>query len=91
VTLTHREYLLLECLLHDADEPVPRERLIRYAWPDNEHVDPASVGLAISRLRRKLRAHRAPGRIETVKRVGYRLTLTPPMRSGDTASGHGEQ
>jgi two-component system, OmpR family, response regulator len=73
VLLTHREYLLLECLLYDADAPVMRERLIRYAWPEKESVEPASVNLVVSRLRLKLQSHGLRARIETVNRLGYRL------------------
>jgi two-component system, OmpR family, response regulator len=73
VLLTHREYLLLECLLYDADAPVMRERLIRYAWPEKDSVEPASVNLVVSRLRHKLQSHGLRARIETVNRLGYRL------------------
>ncbi|MFM0150988.1 winged helix-turn-helix domain-containing protein, partial [Paraburkholderia sp. RL18-085-BIA-A] len=52
--LTKREYQLLECLLRQPNMPVPRDQLIRYAWSEKEDVDPASVNLVVSRLRRKL-------------------------------------
>ncbi|WOD13537.1 response regulator transcription factor [Paraburkholderia kirstenboschensis] len=72
--LTKREYQLLECLLRQPDMPVPRDRLIRYAWSEKEDVDPASVNLVVSRLRRKL-AQRFPHvQIGTVSRFGYRIS-----------------
>jgi two-component system OmpR family response regulator len=73
VLLTHREYLLLECLLYDPDAPVMRERLIRYAWPEKDSVEPASVNLVVSRLRQKLQLHGLRARIETINRLGYQL------------------
>ena len=71
--LTPRERLLLECLIRQPDTPVSREQLMRYAWPDNDDVDPASVNHTVSRLRRKLESSELPIRIDTVSRFGYRL------------------
>jgi DNA-binding response OmpR family regulator len=72
--LTKREYQLLECLLRQPNMPVPRDQLIRYAWSEKEDVDPASVNLVVSRLRRKL-AQRFPHvQIETVSRFGYQIS-----------------
>jgi two-component system, OmpR family, response regulator len=71
--VTRREYLLLECLIRQFNAPVPRDQLVRYAWPEVEHVDSSSVNLVVSRLRRKL-AQRLPHvHIETISRYGYQL------------------
>jgi two-component system, OmpR family, response regulator len=75
VLLTKREYLLIECLMRQANAPVAREQLIRYAWADKEDVDPASVNLVVSRLRKKLEAHGVRAKVETVSRFGYQLTV----------------
>jgi DNA-binding response OmpR family regulator len=75
VPLTTREYLLVECLLRHAGAPVAREQLIRYAWPEKGDVEPSSVNLVVSRLRRKFEQHGAKARIETVNRYGYQLDL----------------
>ena len=73
LVVTRREYLLLECLMRQPNAPVPREQLIRYAWPEKDDVDPSSVNLVVSRLRRKL-AQQLPGvHIETVSRYGYQI------------------
>ncbi|WP_395071069.1 response regulator transcription factor [Paraburkholderia silvatlantica] len=73
--LTTREYLLVECLLRHAGAPVAREQLIRYAWPDKADVEPSSVNLVVSRLRRKLASHGAQANVATVSRYGYQLDL----------------
>lgn len=73
--LTTREYQLLDCLLRHRNAPVARDTLIRYAWSEKEDVDPASVNLVVSRLRRKLDAHFAHVRIETISRFGYQISL----------------
>jgi two-component system OmpR family response regulator len=73
VLMTKREYLLIECLLRQANAPVARDQLIRYAWPEKEDVDPSSVNLVVSRLRRKLEMNGFRARVETVSRYGYQL------------------
>ena len=74
LSLTKREYQLLECLLRQENMPVPREQLIRYAWSEKEDVDPASVNLVVSRLRRKLATRFPQVQIETVSRFGYQIS-----------------
>lgn len=73
VSMTKREYLLIECLLRQANAPVARDQLIRYAWPDKENVDSSSVNLVVLRLRRKLETNGIGASVETVSRSGYQL------------------
>lgn len=75
LAVTRREFLLLECLMRHPSAPVPRDQLIRYVWQDKEDVDPSSVNLVVSRLRRKLARHLPDVRIDTVSRYGYQVTL----------------
>ncbi|WP_423395707.1 response regulator transcription factor [Burkholderia sp. LMG 21824] len=75
LAVTRRECLLLECLMRRPNAPVPRDQLIRYVWQDKEDVDPSSVNLVVSRLRRKLARHLPGVRIDTVSRYGYQVTL----------------
>jgi two-component system, OmpR family, response regulator len=75
VAVTRREFLLLECLLRQVNAPVARDQLIRYAWPEKEEVDPSSVNLVVSRLRRKLQGDVPELRIETVSRFGYQVSV----------------
>lgn len=77
LVVTRREYLLLECLMRQLNAPVPREQLIRYAWPEKDDVDPSSVNLVVSRLRRKLAQHLPDVHIETVSRYGYQIRTGP--------------
>jgi DNA-binding response OmpR family regulator len=76
VAFTRREFLLLECLLRQVNAPVARDQLIRYAWPEKEDVDPSSVNLVVSRLRRKLSEDVPEVRIETVSRFGYQVSVS---------------
>lgn len=75
VAVTRREFLLLECLIRQVNAPVARDQLIRYAWPEKEDVDPSSVNLVVSRLRRKLLGDLPEVRIETVSRFGYQVSV----------------
>jgi two-component system, OmpR family, response regulator len=77
LVVTRREYLLLECLMRQINAPVPRDQLIRYAWPEKDDVDPSSVNLVVSRLRRKLTQQLPEVQIETVSRYGYQITMAP--------------
>ena len=76
--VTRREYMLLECLLRQPNMPVARNQLIRYAWPEHEEVDPSTVNLVVSRLRRKLAQHDLDVHIDTVNRYGYQITVARP-------------
>lgn len=81
VLLTRHEFLLLECLMRAKDTAIARTDITRYAWPDKDEINPASVNLVISRLRKKLEAQRFDVAIETVAGVGYRLgTAAAPAR-----------
>jgi two-component system, OmpR family, response regulator len=75
MVVTRREYLLLECLMRQINAPVPRDQLIRYAWPEKDDVDPSSVNLVVSRLRRKLAQQLPDVQIETISRYGYQITM----------------
>ena len=68
LTLTCKEFLVLELLVAHQRTTVSRADLIEYGWGD----DPASNVLdgVIVQLRRKLRD---PPMIHTVPRLGYRI------------------
>ena len=69
VTLSEREFLLLEHLMRRDGEVCTRQRLLADVW--GYAFDPGSnvVDVCVGRLRAKLRADL----IETVRNVGYRL------------------
>jgi DNA-binding response OmpR family regulator len=69
VALTHREYRLLEVLMHKRDQVLSRTQLedSLYAW--GEEVGSNTVEVYVHQLRRKLR----PEVINTIRGVGYQL------------------
>ncbi|MDI5974906.1 response regulator transcription factor [Amycolatopsis magusensis] len=73
LTLSSREFAVLEYLAAHPDQAVPRADLLEHCW--DAEADPMSnvVDVVIGRLRRKLRA---PELIHTVRGHGYRLAAS---------------
>ena len=79
VSLTAREYALLEYLAHHAGSVVSRADIAEHVW--DEHYDPLSniVDVYIQRLRRKL-DHGGPGSVIRTRRgEGYQLAADPAV------------
>lgn len=70
VTLSVREFRLLEALMTRRDRVLPRQALLEIVWGGAD-VGARSVDAYVTRLRRKLGAAR--DYVETVSSVGYRL------------------
>jgi DNA-binding response OmpR family regulator len=70
LTLTRKEFGVLECLAEANGAVVSAEELLEHVW--DAHADPFSntVAVTVGRLRRKLGG---PPLIETIVGVGYRL------------------
>ncbi|QUQ67151.1 response regulator transcription factor [Kutzneria sp. CA-103260] len=71
LTLTPKEFLVLERLMTSCGTPVSRQELIKYAW--DRAADPESnvLDVLMAQLRRKLRD---PPLIQTVRGTGYLIT-----------------
>jgi len=76
ISLTAKEFALLEFLLSRAPDTVPRSEIIEGVW--DMHFDPQTnlVEVYINRLRQKLSEAGGPRIIQTVHGVGYRLRVT---------------
>jgi len=81
VSLTAREFRLLEYLLRNADRVVPKTELLDHVWGATEEADPNLVEVYVGYLRRKI------GReaVVTVRGAGYRVA--PPCPGRGTAGG----
>lgn len=71
--LSPKEYALLEALMGDADQVVPRARLQSTVYGWMEDVESNALEVHVHNLRRKL----GKGRILTVRGVGYQLVSAP--------------
>ena len=73
LSLTAREFAILETLLRRPGAIVSREEILEEAWGEREEPMSNTVDVLIARLRRKIDAPQGPSRIETVRGMGYRL------------------
>ncbi len=80
MTLTAREYSLLELLLRRAGETLPRTEIIEHVWDWAYDGTSNVVDVYVGYLRSKLGAGRGIPTIETIRGVGYRLD--PPAVAG---------
>jgi len=73
VTLTPHELRVLSYLLHRQGEVVSQTELTEHIYAQDFDRDSNTIEVFVGRLRRKL----APGVIETVRGLGYRLRAAP--------------
>lgn len=73
ISLTPKEYALLELLLRNPSRIFSLDTLLDKVWPFEESPSVGSVRTHIKGLRQKLRAAEVPEMIETVYGLGYRL------------------
>ncbi|WP_347556964.1 winged helix-turn-helix domain-containing protein [Robbsia sp. KACC 23696] len=73
LSLSAREYLFVDCLLHQAPHPVSHEQLLQYCWSENDDVLQSVVGQTALRLRKRMQHAGMAVKIESVPRFGYRL------------------
>ena len=83
VSLSAREFDLLHYLAVNADQVLPRQRILDEVWGFNFFGDENNVEVYVRYLRQKL-DDTAHERIQTVRGVGYRLRgiTTPGEREG---------
>jgi DNA-binding response OmpR family regulator len=73
LTLTTREFTILELLMRTPGGVVSREEILEQAWGEREEPMSNTIDVLVGRLRRKLDRPKQPSRIETVRGRGYRL------------------
>jgi DNA-binding response OmpR family regulator len=78
IRLSHREFALLQFMMHRAGRVVPRGTLIESVWGYESSIGGNTVDAFIHLLRAKVDAEPARKLIHTVRGVGYCLSETPP-------------
>ena len=76
ITLTPKEYAILEVLMRSSGELVSRTRLTERVWDEAAEVLDNLVDVHVSHLRKKLERGGGPPLIQTVRGLGYRLGLS---------------
>ncbi len=79
VSLTAREYGLLEYLLRNPNRIVSRARILEHVWDDNFDPVANAVDVLIGRVRRKIAVPGAKSLIHTVRGGGYILAESSPV------------
>jgi two-component system copper resistance phosphate regulon response regulator CusR len=79
ITLTGKEFALLELLLRRRDEVLPRSLIASQVWDMNFDSDTNVIDVAVRRLRAKVDDDFEPKLIHTVRGMGYVLE-TPGTR-----------
>lgn len=76
ITLTTKEFAVLEVLMRASGRVVTRTHISAHAWDDN--YDPLSnvIDVYVARLRRKIDQGDEPPLLETIRGAGYRIA--PP-------------
>jgi len=73
IDLTAKEFDLLAALAARPGAVVSRRLLLDEVWDGRHHLATKTIDVHVASLRRKLRD---PGRIQTVRGVGFRLRAT---------------
>ena len=74
LTLTSKEFAMLEHFVQHADEAVTRTQLLEHVWERTRDPDSNVIDVHVARLRAKLREHEGAPRIATLRGVGFMLT-----------------
>lgn len=85
VSLTPREYDLLEALVAQEGRVLTREYILERVWQGEGGVGPKNVDVYINLLRRKIDSGDAPRLIHTVHGIGYVLRR-PHLDEADTGA-----
>jgi DNA-binding response OmpR family regulator len=81
IQLTPRLVTLLKILMEHAGEVVEREAMFRQAWETDYTADTRSLDVHMSWLRQAIEDNpRHPKYIKTIRGVGYRLDVEPPVK-----------
>ena len=86
VTLTSKEYALLEHLVRNAGRIVTRTEINAHVWDDNHDPFSNLIDVYVSRLRRKVDGGERVALISTRRGVGYMIAAPAPHPSPAAAS-----
>ncbi len=73
LSLTNKEFLLLQFFLSHPDEVFSQEELLEYNWDENSHPMTFTVKVTISKLRKKLLEAKSNVMIKTMVGAGYKV------------------
>lgn len=87
ITLTTKEYVMLEYLVRNADRVVGRAELCEHVWDENHDPFSNAIEVYINRLRKKIDEGAAHPLIHTRRGAGYLLSANASFPPGEAPSG----
>jgi two-component system, OmpR family, response regulator len=87
ITLTTKEYVMLEYLVRNADRVVGRAELSEHVWDENHDPFSNAIEVYINRLRKKIDDGAAQPLIHTRRGAGYLLSASASFPSGEPPAG----
>jgi DNA-binding response OmpR family regulator len=86
ISLTHKEYALLEYLVRNTGRIIGRAEIAEHVW--DEHFDPFSnlIEVYVNRLRRKIDAPRETPLLHTKRGAGYMLGISEESASSEQSA-----
>lgn len=76
ISLTRTEFALLELLMRNSGLVMSQDKLIEYAWGLGSEIDERTLYVFIANLRRKLNQKGEVRLIETVRGLGYTMSVS---------------
>ena len=73
LSLTRRQFTLLEYLMRRAGQVLTREAILERIWSDNPDIATNTLEVFVSALRLKIDVNREQSLIQTVRGIGYRM------------------
>lgn len=74
ITLSSKEYALLECLMRHTNKILSKDQLIQYVWSYESDILPNTVEVYIRNLRQKIDQPFKVKLIKTIRGFGYKIT-----------------
>ena len=74
IHLSHKEFQLAQVLMSNAGQVIPKDTLISKIWGYDSTAEDNNVEAYVSFLRKKLKFLGSASTIETLRKVGYRLS-----------------
>jgi two-component system copper resistance phosphate regulon response regulator CusR len=84
ITLTGREFTLLQFLAQNAGRAVSRAELMEHVWDDNRNAYSNIIDVYAARLRKKIDEGEREAMFSTVRGVGFRLEAPATSATGKT-------
>ena len=81
ITLTAREFMLLQFLAQNVGRVVTRAELMEHVWDDTQTNYSNIIDVYAARLRRKIDEGERDAMFATVRGVGFRLDVPTPLAS----------